>query len=258
MITGKVKKSFGKSASRYDRYGTLQREVSRELVHEFSGDFFHAPRMILDIGSGTGFTAKDAAEEWPESIVTAIDIASPMASATRQSGVSRSVAADAGRLPFRKESFDLAISSLALQWTLQNAELFGEIAGVLRKGGPLLFSTLGPGTLIELRNSYDRACRECTGEGARFAPFPGMPELVRNMRSAGFGNVAGRTVSVTKSYDSVEILLRTLKGIGATAPGRPDNLPRRDVLKKTIEIYSGFGRTVQATYRVVYLSGIKA
>jgi len=258
MITDNVKRSFGKSASLYDRYGTLQREVSRELVREFSGDFFLVPRMILDIGSGTGFTSMDAAGEWPESTVTAIDIASPMASATRQSGVSRSVAADTGRLPFRKASFDLAISSLALQWTPQSAELFGEIAGVLKKGGPLLFSTLGPGTLIELRTAYDRACRKCTGEGARFAPFPGMPELVKNMQSAGFGNVAGRTVSVIKSYDSVETLLRTLKGIGATAPGRPDNLPRRDILKKTVDIYSGFGRPVQATYRVVYLCGIKA
>ncbi len=257
MITERVKKSFGKSASRYDRYGAFQKEVSRELVQEFSGDIFPAPRMILDIGSGTGFTSRDAAERWPESDVTAIDIAPPMASATRRAGVSRSIAADVGKLPFREKGFDLAVSSLALQWTPQNAELFGEIAGVLRKRGALLFSTLGPGTLIELRTAYDRACRECTGEEARFAPLPGMAEIARNMRSAGFQEVAGKTVSVVKSYDSVETLLKTLKGIGATAPGRPDNLPRRDVLRKTVDIYSKLGRTVQATYRVVYLSGIK-
>src|SRR5260363_301951 len=61
------------------------------------------------------------------------------------------VQADFAMLPFAADTFDLLWSNLALHWHARPDEVLTEWQRVLRKGGLLMFSTLGPDSLRELR-----------------------------------------------------------------------------------------------------------
>ena len=271
----RVKLSFGRSAKDYAKHGRLQKEVSQYLVHVFvppdggspdggspdeglpeagSPGAGSAPR-ILDVGCGTGFTSVEIQAKWRDASLSAIDIAPEMAAQTKIAGIKNVAAGDAARLPFKASSFDLVISSLAFQWISHDERLFPAIARLLAPGGRLYFSTLGPGTLSELQQAYDQASRECTGKPALFRPMMGEDNLLELMARAGFVERFTMFKTMVRSYPSVQTLFKTLKGVGASMPGRPDNPPRRDVLKKTVEIYSSGNDPVEATYEVLYVSG---
>lgn len=251
----RIKLSFGRSAKSYDLHGTLQKEVSRDLVTDFIPATQQPPAQILDVGCGTGFTSLEIIRRWPQTKLTAIDLAAPMARQAKQAGVDNVAAANAGQMPFRNASFDMVVSSLAFQWITADERLFPELASLLTENGRLYFSTLCRGTLRELRMAYDKACRECTGKPAAFPQMISEKELMRKMESAGFKKRLTMQKTVLISYPSVQSLLKTLKGVGATLPGRPANPPRRDVLAKTAQLYPGKNGSVQATYEILYVTG---
>ena len=68
--------------------------------------------------------------------------------------------ADAEKLPYRSESFDLVLSNLAYQWVPDRGQAFREVYRVLKPGGRFFFSTLGHGTLAELHASFCEAYRK--------------------------------------------------------------------------------------------------
>jgi len=253
-----VKRSFGRSVESYEAHGELQRTVSKTLVSSFAN--LPAPKRVLDIGSGTGYTALDAKDRWGETSIFPIDIAYPMARKTKQAGFENSITADASSLPFVRGSFDLAVSSLAFQWIPgigEGAEFFNGIVSVLKNGGTLAFSTLGPGTLKELRDAYSSASMECTGRSASFPKFPDAAILSHQMEEAGFTSINAETDTEKVRYESVREILTALRGVGASAPGRPNIQPRRDILKKIETYYPKSGDNVEATYEVIYLSGVR-
>ena len=251
----RVKLSFGRSAKDYAKHGALQKEVSQYLVRVFLSPDVEAPARVLDVGCGTGFTSLEIKRRWPSASLAAIDIASPMAMQAKSAGIKNVAAADAANLPFKEASFDLVISSLAFQWITHDERLFPAIARQLAPGGLLYFSTLGPGTLSELQQAYDQASRVCTGRPAQFRPMLGEDNLLDLMARAGFVDRFTMFKTMVRSYPSVQTLFKILKGVGATMPGRPDNPPRRDVLKKTVELYTPQNGSVEATYEVLYVCG---
>ncbi len=254
----KVRRSFSRSAKSYDEHGSLQKEVSEYLIKVFVSPRISSPVKILDVGCGTGFTSLEAKKRWPGAGLTSIDIATPMVTESRKAGITNSAVSDASTLPFKDGEFDLIISSLAFQWASHDEKLFDELARVLKKDGNLVFSAMGPGTLAELHDAYDKASRECTGKPAVFRPILGEKNLVDKMRRAGFKDRFCMFQTLSRTYSSVEALFKTLKGTGATLPGRPENPPRRDVLNKTVSIYAGSGGPVDATYELIYISGTAA
>ncbi|MBI5178918.1 MAG: methyltransferase domain-containing protein [Nitrospinae bacterium] len=254
MIAEKIKRSFAKSAVSYARHAGLQREVSARLLR--TAATYPVPRTVLDVGSGTGFTALEAARQWPLTRVAAADIAHPMARETRKSGIRLAVTADAAALPFKDGSFDAIISSLALQWVIvPDTEFFRQARALLMPGGFLCFSIMTAGTLAELRDAYGEACLQCTGRRADFFPLPDTDRVAEMMSGAGFQNIAVETQTVHRQYPSLDALFEMLKGIGAAAAGRPANPPRRDVLRKTREFYPSREGGIGATYEIAYLRG---
>ena len=252
----KVKRSFGKSARDYARYADLQRDVSDYLTRKFAPN--PGAGKILDIGCGAGFTALSAQSAWPGSSVTGMDLAHPMAVEAKRNGVRDVATADAVSLPFKRGVFDAAISSLAFQWVGESeVGLYRGILDVLSDGGWLCCSLMTEGTLAELRRAYDEALIYCTGKSAVFPKFPSERETVGRLGEAGFTSIRSELRTVERQYENVGELFRVLRGIGASAPMRPANPPRRDVLQKTVDIYPASGGMICATYEVCYFYGEK-
>ena len=107
-----IAKNFSLGAKTYDEAAQVQLASAEELV-AFIMPYLKKDVQILDLGSGTSFIAKQLATYE----ITEVDISAEMLNSwhERPSNVT-AIQADFENLPFVKNSFDLIISSFALQW----------------------------------------------------------------------------------------------------------------------------------------------
>ncbi|MFJ8160016.1 class I SAM-dependent methyltransferase [Streptomyces sp. NPDC096136] len=104
------------------------------------------PRRVLELAAGTGvLTSELLAMAPPPAEVTATDLNGAMVAlgAARAPGaVWRQ--ADAQRLPFPDEAFDLVVCQFGVMFFPDRVAAFGEVRRVLAPGGRFLFNTWGP------------------------------------------------------------------------------------------------------------------
>src|SRR5436190_22727754 len=114
-----------------------------------------APRRILDAGSGPGRDARALGERYPRAGVIALDFSHAMLRAGRRRFFEKRqwLCADLAHLPLAAGAADLVWSNMALHWVSEPLAALREAARVLAAEGLLMFSTLGPDTLKELRAS---------------------------------------------------------------------------------------------------------
>ena len=153
-----VRRAFDDAARHYDAHAALQREVADRLLARLDYTTV-APATVLDLGAGTGYCTGLLERRYAKARFILADIAPSMLATARAGGrrfFSRRsyVCGDASALPLANASIDLIVSSLTLQWCEDLGAVFEECARVLRPGGLLLFSTLGPDTLHELRAAW--------------------------------------------------------------------------------------------------------
>ncbi|MDE2251651.1 MAG: methyltransferase domain-containing protein, partial [Gammaproteobacteria bacterium] len=178
-----------------------------------------APRLIVDAGSGTGAAATALRRQFPRARLLAIDlIESPLREARRTQRCWRRydcLCADVRALPLAAASADLVYSSLLLQHCDDPHAVFAELRRVLRPGGLLLFSTLGPQTLAELREAWAAA-----DERPHVGAFPDMAQLGAALAAAGFTEpVLDRELQRTR-HAGTHTLLEGLRALGASHVGR--------------------------------------
>jgi malonyl-CoA O-methyltransferase len=150
-----TRRSFDR-ATRFDDASFVHDETRRRLFERL--DLFDlAPRVAVDLGCATGRGAAALAGRYPAAKVLAVDSSAGMLHATRvRAAALPSVATlggDAERLPLRDQSVQLILANLVLPWC-RPPTLFAEAARVLEAGGLVLFATLGPDSLRELRAAW--------------------------------------------------------------------------------------------------------
>jgi ubiquinone/menaquinone biosynthesis C-methylase UbiE len=129
-----------------------------------------APEGALDVGTGTGAGAFAIARRWPGVEVIGVDVAAEMVAEARRKTTSDLAArvrfeqADAARLPFESESFDLVGLANMIPF-------FDELARVVAPGGAVVFGfSAGPETPIYVKS--ERLRHELSRRGfADFAEF---------------------------------------------------------------------------------------
>jgi SAM-dependent methyltransferase len=172
------------------------------------------------------------------------------------------VVADPERLPLARESLNLAVSVLALQWANDLPGVLAQIRAALRPDGLFLAVLAGGETLTELRQAMAAAEAEVTGGASpRVAPFADVRSLGALLQRAGFALPVADQDRHTVRYDSAPALMRDLRAMGATnVLADRDRRPlRRSVLMRAAGIYAerfaaGDGR-IRATFDLVWLSG---
>jgi malonyl-CoA O-methyltransferase len=250
----RVAAAFDQAARDYDEIAAFQRVVAERLLERL--DYMRiAPDAILDLGAGTGRAARALARRYTRAEIVESDLALGML--RRQRGFSRwfrrrkAVCADAESLPFGDRSFDLAFSSLMLQWCNDPGRAFAEMRRVLRPGGLFIFSTLGPDTLRELRESWASA-----DDDAHVNVFIDMHDLGDALVRAGLSEPVMETERFTLSYADGHALMRDLKSLGArnANAGRRRTLTGRARLEGMLRAYEKHRRDgrLPATYEVVY------
>lgn len=262
-----IRRAFERAAQTYDRSAFLQREVARRL-DEHLEEMQISPQLILDAGCGTGFGFPLLARRFPEADVVALDLAHAMLCQARQEHASHGwrswwerlaaprrgrfapLCADIEHLPLARQSVDMVWSSLSLQW-VDLSRAFLEFQRVLKPGGLLLFASLGPDTLQELR-----AAGQGTDGRSRVNDFVDMHDVGDALVAAGFSHPVMEMERLTLTYEALRALLADLKGIGARTivAGRRDGLMGKQAwaqLQSNYERFRQDGR-LPATYEIVY------
>jgi 2-polyprenyl-6-hydroxyphenyl methylase/3-demethylubiquinone-9 3-methyltransferase len=117
-----------------NQYDTRRR---LEIVFdELLADVDLAGRSLLDVGCGSGQFSQWAAARGAR--VTSLDIGVRLLAEARRRSRSRPVAADACRLPFPSNAFDIVVSSECIEHTTAPKEALREIHRVTRPGGLLV------------------------------------------------------------------------------------------------------------------------
>lgn len=250
----RVRDSFDRAASRYDGAAVLQREVGARLQERLDLVKLQ-PQRLLDLGCGTGVMSRELTRRYKKAEVICLDLASAMLKqARRRTGwfsKQRFICADAEALPLADDSVDMIISNLTIQWCEDLDSLFAECRRVLRPGGLMMFSTLGPDTLRELRASW----RAVDGDNHVNA-FIDMHDIGDAMIRARLADPVMDVETITMTYSDVMLLMRDLKQIGAhnVTAGRPAGVTGKRRLAALRDAYEQFRRdgVLPASYEVVY------
>lgn len=246
---------FERAADTYDASAVLQKEIAKRLTERL--DYIkHSPKTVLDAGSGTGFVTQDLLKRYPRSSVIALDIAYSMARKSQQQGgwfrKPLAVCADAEKLPLKPESIELLISSLMLQWSNDLKQTLSGFHSVLAPNGLLLFSTFGPETLREMRESW-----ATVDNVPHTSNFLDMHEIGDALLQSGFINPVTDMEMITMTYANVRQLMRDIKQIGAsnTHSERSKGLMGKQKLKAFEAAYEQFKtneKLYPASWEVIY------
>jgi malonyl-CoA O-methyltransferase len=249
-----VRRSFDLASGHDAAPMPLQTRIGNELLERLQY-FRLEPRVIADVGCGVGGAARQLRRRYPRARVIAIDSAYLMArQARRRQRFWRRfdcICADGRALPLAPHSVDLVFSNLMLQWCDDPGAFFSQVQRALRPGGLLLYSTLGPETLSELRSAWASA-----DSASHVSAFADMTQLAGAMSHSGLSEpVMDREVQVLH-YPDVQALMSELHAGGArhAASDRRRSLTGRGRLQKMLSAYEEYRADlgIPARWEILY------
>ena len=217
---GIARRRFDRAAKTYESASRLEAEVAARMLERL--DYVKiAPRRILDAASGPPRPA--LGKRYRRAEIVALDFSLQM---LRPRGFDffrkqpLSICADLERLPIAPGAIDFVWCNMALHWLSDPLPAFKEFARVLAPEGLLMFSTLGPDALKELR---------AAAGAARVHAFIDMHDLGDMLIAAGFSAPVMDMEMIEFSYSGDATLLADLQKSGQTSAraDRPRGLSGR-------------------------------
>jgi malonyl-CoA O-methyltransferase len=257
-----IRRRFDRAALCYDRAAVLQREAGARMLERLDLVKLQ-PRRVLDAGSGTGALRDALRGRYPGAALVELDLSLAMLKAGVRGGLWQKLAgrlrgrgrlrvcADLERLPLATASVELICSNFALEWVGRPARAFAEFHRVLASGGLLMFATLGPDTLKELRAALAEEPHPPPAH-----PLMDMHDLGDLLMQTGFAEPVMDMEYMTLTYDRLADLLRDLRESGMRGGARSPvpGLTGRGWLARLARRYEGFRRDgrLPATFEIVY------
>ena len=262
-----VGRRFSRAAADYDQADFFVREVDRRMQERL--DYVNIqPARIVDLGCSRGGSFAGLAARYPRAQLIGLDISLAMLQAGqvpragwqrwlgrgRQNEVQR-LAADAVKLPLKSQSTAIVWSNLLLHWLDDPLPALAEAHRVLEVGGLIMFSTLGPDSLKELRSAF--------ADGyAHTQRFIDMHDFGDMLVGCGFADPVMDMEVLTLTYDRFDDMLGDLRaaGSGCAMKARRHGLTGRQSWTRARAAYEGLRRDgkLPATFEVVYGHAWKA
>lgn len=256
-----IKNAYAKAAKSYEQAATLYQETGQRLLERL--DYIRIdPKIIIDVGCGLGQDAHHLAERYPQAQIIALDLCQAMLElpiATRitnginsnSSSIQR-IQSDMQYMPFSSESIDMIYANQSIQDVLDMKKLFQEFHRVLRPGGVLFFTTLGPDTLKELRQAW-----ACVDTYSHINPLPDLHHIGDALLAQRFTQPVVDSEQITVHYRDPMQLLNDLKAQGSYHIGPRQRrglmgLDARDVLIENLESQRLENGKIPLTYEVIY------
>jgi len=267
-----VQRQFDRRALRFAGASAIVREVGQRLFERLE-TIRHDAKIVVDLGCGAGPQRAALLKRFAHATWIGIDLSPAMLAqgggagaaaltrwlprALRPGARALRIGANADQLPLAAGRVDCVFSNLMLHWHPAPHQVFPQIARALREGGLLLFSSLGPDTLRELR----AACAAVLPD-TRPMPFVDMHDLGDMMVAAGFSSPVMEAETIRLTYGSARQLLAEVRALGGNPrddrqPGLPSGRQARALLAALEAQRDSDGR-IALTFEVSYGLGWKA
>jgi malonyl-CoA O-methyltransferase len=232
--SNRVKQDFSKAAQQYDQNASFQQHILLELLEKVKPSL-QEDTKILDAGCGTGQLSRILAEQ----DIIQFDISFQMCKIA--AFTSMAVNADIVSLPFADSTFDISFSSLVFQWLNDAQAAVKELERVTKPEGIIAVSTLGEGTLQELRDS--------------FTQIDSYPHISPFIKSEGW-----QRETVTEYMPNLHAIIQKLKAVGASnkVAGRRKGMMTRSQIEKLDAYYRKHyanEKGLRVTWEVLYAVG---
>ncbi len=273
LVDDRTRRAFSDAAPQYDVLTGLHREIGRELLmkaaaHEGNGPIptyildvgmVPIPTYILDVGMGTGWFTGRLKNCFPDARVVGIDFAAGMVDAarTRAKGYA-TLQADARRVPFKENTFEMIASNLAYQWVNDLPEAFANCRAVLKDEGNLHLTMFGYSTFLELFEALEKT-RDAAKGGIILKRLADRGQVADALVKAGFRDVSVEEEHIKVHFRDMPALVKWIKDIGANAL-MGGLFIGRDWLNRADAYYSRtFGDQwgVGATFEVIWVQATK-
>lgn len=253
-----IARSFSAAACTYDNAAFVQKEIGKRLLERLD-IIKQTPTRILDVGAGTGYITRLIQQKFPKSHLVGLDLAQGMTDYAKGKQPWHLwkhkpfyVCGDTEILPFANHSFDLIYSNFTLQWCFNLNQVFQEFKRVLKPNGMLFFTTLGPQTLFELRQSWRKASQD-----THVNDFTDMHDIGDILLNTHFDDPVMDMEIITATYPHVKQILSDLKATGARNmnSSRAKGLRGKKTFKQMIKAYDDFklqDGSYPVTYEVLY------
>ncbi len=256
------RRARNRSATAHERVSFFEEEIAGRMLERL--DYIKLePGMILDLHCGLGAASEALARRFPQAKVVQLD---PAFDLLRRPSTAKNprkkffnwfekfpmrVCTEAHALPFAPNSFDLVWSSLfALSYAAP--DIIRETKRVLRPGGLLMLSTLGPDTLKELRAAFSQV-----DTLTHIQPQVDMHDLGDMLAHEGFATPVVDMEMITLTYPDLKTIAQDLRAAGATnmEPNRRTTLmgKSRWGLAESAYEHLRHGGRLPATFEIIYL-----
>lgn len=208
-----VRRRFDRAALHFDDADFVHRVTRDGLLSRIQPMSVDAS-IVVDLGSATGSAGRQLAKRFRGARVIAVDSSRRMLGKLhrKRSWFSKvaAVQGDALALPFADASIDVIFANLLLPWIDEPGIAFSEIARVLRKDGLFAFATLGPDSLLGLREAW-----RSVDSGVHVKRFADMHDLGDALVRAGLRDPVLDVDRLSVSYQDSDALFRDITATGA-------------------------------------------
>lgn len=244
-----IRNNFSKYAHLYDEYASVQSLMASSLINYAPAE---GVTKILEIGCGTGGYTRLLRERFKGASIKALDASQAMIETARKKIWDKDIEfilADAEEWN-PEESFDLVTSNAALQWCVCFDRTAVKYKNALSEKGTVLFSIFGPMTFWELNQSLEKAIgRDLAISAANFLD----KDDIEKVLAGHFGKISVKETIIAEHFLFLTELLNKIRCMGARGSAL-DNLFlwKRDMLKKTEDIYRRDFGGIEATYQIFF------
>jgi malonyl-CoA O-methyltransferase len=207
-----VKTNFNKCAVLYDKHALTQQKSAQFLVEFLKHNISLSPQSVLDIGTGTGFTAEQLLKYYPSAKYLLNDIAPNMIDFALEKlhryGNLKGALGDAETTDFPQ--VDLIISNLTFQWFNELEKTLQHLWG---KTSVLAFATLVKGTFQEWYDYLELTLHN----------YPSAPEMMEICKRLNPQSVHFHTATYPLAFKNPMDCAKYLKNLGAHAGHVPAN-----------------------------------
>lgn len=260
-----LQKRFSKQATSYDKYASVQKKMAHHLIEKLRQHFpmgRTSLRNILEIGCGTGYLTALLRENFPDTVITAVDLSSGMIDVATNRFDEHNITFICGDIEQLElnETFDLIISNATFQWFNHLEETLQKLYHHLNENGVCTFSTFGDRTFHELHTSYEHALSKLNIQtdvrlGQTFYSSEQLEKLCQDSHNDLPIEVYVAETEVIEHFPSVREFFKSLKKIGANNSNKGAHIQRPSLFKQLIKTYENNylkNNCLPATYHCLF------
>jgi malonyl-CoA O-methyltransferase len=256
FIDKKIRQSFSDAALEYDVLTSLHKEIGRELMRKVIDN--ENTSAILDVGMGTGWLTSKLKFYLPESRLVGIDFAPGMVKIAKDKYQELDIIqANASKLPFEKETFDIIVSNLAYQWVNDLGTAFGECFRCLKSDGKIYLTLFGYHTFQEMLEAFSSTQKDSPQP---FRRLSNKEEVAESILKAGFRDVVADYELIKVRFPDLVGLMKWIKDIGANSVRNHEVFIGKEWVNRASDYYDAHHKDrlgLYATFEVIWVQARK-